>query len=86
MAAKEPLRILLVGSGGREHALAWKLNQSPLVESIIVVPGNGGTSSMGQKVSNNESVKADDYAGLVAFAQKHNINLVVPGYVSQQIC
>ena len=74
----EPLRILLVGNGGREHALAWKLSQSPLVESIIAVPGNGGTSTC-TKVTNNNSVKADDYPGLVAFAQKQNINLVVPG-------
>lgn len=74
----EPIRILLVGNGGREHALAWKLSQSPLVESIIAVPGNGGTSTC-PKVSNNDSVKADDYPGLVALAQKHNVNLVVPG-------
>jgi len=72
----EPIRILLVGNGGREHALAWKLSQSPLVESIIAVPGNGGRCP---KVTNNTSVKADDYPGLVALAQKHNINLVVPG-------
>ena len=74
----EPLGILLIGNGGREHALAWKLSQSPLVEFIIAVPGNGGTSSC-PKVSNDDSVKADDYPGLVALAQKHNVNLVVPG-------
>jgi phosphoribosylamine--glycine ligase / phosphoribosylformylglycinamidine cyclo-ligase len=72
------VRILLVGNGGREHALAWKLSQSPLVESIIAVPGNGGTSTC-PKVTNNTSVKADDYPGLVALAQKHDVNLVVPG-------
>lgn len=74
----EPIRILLVGNGGREHALAWKLSQSPLVESILVVPGNGGTSTC-PKVTNNSTVKAEDYPGLVALAQKHNVNLVVPG-------
>lgn len=74
----EPIRILLVGNGGREHALAWKLSQSPLVESILVVPGNGGTSTC-PKVTNNTSVKADDYPGLVTLAQQHNVNLVVPG-------
>ena len=73
-----PIRILLVGNGGREHALAWKLSQSPLVDSIIAVPGNGGTSSC-RKVTNNSSVEADDYPGLVALAQQHNVNLVVPG-------
>jgi phosphoribosylamine--glycine ligase/phosphoribosylformylglycinamidine cyclo-ligase len=74
----EPLRILLVGNGGREHALAWKLSQSKLVESIIAVPGNGGTAQC-PKVTNNDTVKADDYPGLVALAQKHHVNLVVPG-------
>ncbi|PQE30755.1 phosphoribosylamine-glycine ligase protein [Rutstroemia sp. NJR-2017a WRK4] len=74
----ENIRILLVGNGGREHALAWKLSQSPLVESIIAVPGNGGTSTC-PKVTNDSSVKADDYPGLVALAQKNNVNLVVPG-------
>ncbi|RDW89417.1 hypothetical protein BP6252_01449 [Coleophoma cylindrospora] len=74
----ESIRILLVGNGGREHTLAWKLAQSPRVESIIAVPGNGGTSTC-PKVTNNESVKADDYPGLVALAKKHNVNLVVPG-------
>ena len=77
-APMEPIRILLVGNGGREHALAWKLSQSPLVESIITVPGNGGTATC-PKVTNDESVKADDYPGLVALAQNNKINLVVPG-------
>ncbi|OIW33852.1 phosphoribosylamine--glycine ligase [Coniochaeta ligniaria NRRL 30616] len=72
------LRILLIGNGGREHALAWKLSQSPRVESIIVAPGNGGTASL-PKVRNDSSVAADDYPGLVALAQKNNVNLVVPG-------
>ncbi|RDW70214.1 hypothetical protein BP5796_08611 [Coleophoma crateriformis] len=74
----DSIRILLVGNGGREHTLAWKLAQSPRVESIIAVPGNGGTSTC-PKVTNNETVKADDYPGLVALAKKHNVNLVVPG-------
>lgn len=74
----EPLRILLVGNGGREHALAWKLAQSPLVESIVAIPGNGGTATC-PKVTNNDSVKADDYPGLVEFSKKNNINFVVPG-------
>ena len=74
----EPIRVLLVGNGGREHALAWKLSQSPLVESILVVPGNGGTSTC-PKVTNCSSVKPDNYPGLVALAQEKDINLVVPG-------
>ncbi|KAK3333565.1 phosphoribosylglycinamide synthetase [Cercophora scortea] len=72
------IRILLVGNGGREHALAWKLSQSPNVESIVVVPGNGGTAGL-PNVTNNSAVAADDYPGLVALAQKERINLVVPG-------
>jgi phosphoribosylamine--glycine ligase/phosphoribosylformylglycinamidine cyclo-ligase len=78
MANMEKLRILLVGNGGREHALAWKLSQSPRVESIIAVPGNGGTAGC-PKVSNIDDVKADDYPGLVTLAKKHNVNFLVPG-------
>ncbi|OAA53691.1 Phosphoribosylglycinamide synthetase [Cordyceps fumosorosea ARSEF 2679] len=72
------LRILLVGNGGREHALAWKLSQSPRVESIFAVPGNGGTAGC-SKVSNVTSVSADDFPALVKFAQSNGVNLVVPG-------
>ncbi|KAK3391751.1 phosphoribosylglycinamide synthetase [Sordaria brevicollis] len=72
------LRILLIGSGGREHALAWKLSQSASVESIIAVPGNGGTAGL-PKVTNNNSVSENDFAALVDLAKKERINLVVPG-------
>ncbi|KAL8688389.1 MAG: hypothetical protein Q9218_005689 [Villophora microphyllina] len=75
----EELRILLVGNGGREHALAWKLNQSPRVEKIYVVPGNGGTARGLHKVSNVVEIKPDDFPGLVAFAVRCAVNLVVPG-------
>ncbi|KAK1832267.1 phosphoribosylformylglycinamidine cyclo-ligase [Podospora conica] len=74
----ESLRILLVGNGGREHALAWKLSQSPIVETIIAVPGNGGTAGL-PKVVNNTTVAADDYPALVELARKERLNLVVPG-------
>ncbi|OAQ90731.1 phosphoribosylformylglycinamidine cyclo-ligase [Purpureocillium lilacinum] len=72
------LRVLLIGNGGREHALAWKLSQSPRVELIYAVPGNGGTATC-PKVTNVASVAADDYPGLVAFAEGNGVNLVVPG-------
>ena len=72
------LRVLLIGNGGREHALAWKLSQSPRVASILAVPGNGGTASC-PKVSNVSTVSADDFPGLVSFAQSQGVNLVVPG-------
>ncbi|KAF2637681.1 phosphoribosylamine-glycine ligase [Massarina eburnea CBS 473.64] len=70
------LRILLVGNGGREHALAWKLAQSPRVEQIWVVPGNGATLS---KTTNVPSIKQEDFPSLVEFAKSNAINLVVPG-------
>jgi phosphoribosylamine--glycine ligase len=72
------LRILLVGNGGREHAIAWKLLQSPLVDHIYVVPGNGGTANL-EKVTNIDSIKQDDFATLVRFAKEKSVNLVVPG-------
>ncbi|KAK7219945.1 hypothetical protein V2G26_007948 [Clonostachys chloroleuca] len=72
------LRILLIGNGGREHALAWKLSQSSRVKAIYAVPGNGGTATC-PKVSNISSVSASDFSGLVSFAQSNGVNLVVPG-------
>ncbi|KAF8591862.1 aminoimidazole ribonucleotide synthetase [Ramaria rubella] len=71
------LIILLVGNGGREHALAWRLSQSSLVKHIYVTPGNGGTE-FGPKCS-NASLPVDDFVELVKFAQRHEVNLVVPG-------
>ena len=72
------MRVLVVGGGGREHALAWKLAQSPLVQEIFVAPGNGGTALMGGKVA-NLPLKDDDIPGIVDFAKTKGIDLVVPG-------
>lgn len=72
------LRILLVGRGGRESAIAWKLNQSPLVEKIFVAPGNGGTAAGSDKVQ-NVNVPENDYPTLVEIAEKLDIDLVIPG-------
>ena len=69
------MRILIIGSGGREHALAWKLKQSPGVDEIFVAPGNGGTASLAQ----NQSVSDGDVPALVAFAREHGVDFVVPG-------
>lgn len=72
------IRILLVGNGGREHALAWKLSQSQSVEQIFVCPGNGGTASL-SKAQNVDKVSATDFQGLVKFATEQNIDLLIPG-------
>lgn len=69
------MRLLIIGSGGREHALAWKLAQSPMVEEVLIAPGNGGTLSVGR----NCPVAADDITALVELAQREKIDLVVPG-------
>lgn len=69
------MNILLVGSGGREHALAWKIRQSPLVTKLYIAPGNGGTALEGENVP----IQADDIPALVAFAVDHSIGLVVTG-------
>lgn len=67
------LRILVLGFGGREHALAWKLSQSPGVEKVFVAPGNGGTSAW------NVNLAVDDLAAILDFCKREGINLVVPG-------
>jgi phosphoribosylamine--glycine ligase/phosphoribosylformylglycinamidine cyclo-ligase len=79
MSIGSALRVLLIGKGGRESAIAWKLSQSPLVEKIFVVPGNGGTAARMERVSNVEVVDEEDYPALVSLAKDLNINLVVPG-------
>lgn len=79
MSSRSGLRILLIGRGGRESAIAWKLSQSAHVERIFVVTGNGGTAAGMDKVSNIECASEDDYPGLVKIAEELKINLVVPG-------
>ena len=76
----ERLRILVIGSGGREHALAWRLAQSPRVDLVHVAPGNGGTDSSASDLNiSNVNIAVDDFTGLVSHAKQHGINLVVPG-------
>ena len=69
------MNILIIGSGGREHALAWKFRQNPGVEKIYAAPGNGGTAA----VAENIPVRDSDVAALVEFAKANRIDLVVPG-------
>ena len=71
------MKVLIVGSGGREHAFAWKCSQSQKVTKIYVAPGNGGTAKE-QKVENIK-IEADDIDGLLNFAQLQNINLTIIG-------
>jgi phosphoribosylamine--glycine ligase len=69
------VKILIIGSGAREHALAWKCMQSPLTERVYVAPGNGGTGG----IARNIPIQADDVVGLVRFARKERIGLAVLG-------
>ena len=69
------MNILLLGSGGREHALAWKIAQSKKVEKLFVAPGNAGTASCGENVA----IKADDFEALKDFALSHAVDMVVVG-------
>ena len=69
------MRVLVVGSGGREHALAWKLAQSPRLERLFVAPGNGGTAGLAENVP----IAATDIPALRLFAQRERIDLTVVG-------
>ena len=72
-------RILLVGNGGREHALAWKLSQSPKVSIIYAIPGNGGTATLPKVKNVTVEYSSQDFTPLVDFAREYQVNLVVPG-------
>jgi phosphoribosylamine--glycine ligase len=72
-----PVKLLLIGSGGREHALAWKLAQSPRVTEVIVAPGNAGTAR--EPRCRNVPVLANDLDGLLALAQREGVALTVVG-------
>jgi phosphoribosylamine--glycine ligase len=69
------MNILIIGSGGREHAIAWKLRQSPKVDKLYCAPGNAGIGEIAELVP----VKADDLAGLLEFARTNNIDLTIVG-------
>lgn len=69
------MNILIIGNGGREHALAWKMAQSPLCDKLFVAPGNPGTAS----VAENVDIAADDFHGLGQFCQRQQIELMVIG-------
>ncbi len=69
------MKILLLGSGGREHALAWKIAQSEKCDKLYIAPGNAGTSNVGENVP----IKADDFEALKAFAVENGVDMVVVG-------
>jgi phosphoribosylamine--glycine ligase len=69
---------LIIGRGGREHALAWKLAQSPRVAQVWVAPGNGGTALAGGKVANVD-LQEGDFAGLIEFARRSGVTLTIVG-------
>ncbi|KAJ1961484.1 Bifunctional purine biosynthetic protein ade1 [Dipsacomyces acuminosporus] len=78
--ADSQLKVLVIGSGGREHALAWALAKSPKVSKVFVAPGNGGTASAGEKIENVPiGHSKSDFPALVEFAQSQNVGLAVPG-------
>ena len=81
------MKILLLGSGGREHALAWKISQSPKCEKLYIAPGNAGTGSLPlplqkegkQEYSENVNIKVNDFDGIKAFCLEKSITMVVVG-------
>ena len=69
------MKLLLLGSGGREHALAWKIAQSPKIEKLYIAPGNAGTRNVGENIA----IKADDFEAIKTFVIENGINMVVVG-------
>jgi phosphoribosylamine--glycine ligase len=69
------MKLLLLGSGGREHALAWKIAQSEKIEKLYIAPGNAGTDTVGENVA----IKADDFAALKDFVLEKGVDMVVVG-------
>ena len=69
------MRVLIIGSGGREHALAWKAAQSPRLTQLYIAPGNAGTT----RIAQNVPISANDTTALVAFARENAIDLVIVG-------
>jgi hypothetical protein len=75
--SKTGLKVLLLGAGGREHALAWKLAQSERVDRVYVAPGNGGTAGVAGKVENVDVQWGEGFEGLVKFAREHEVSSVL---------
>ena len=71
------MKVLVVGGGGREHALAWKLSKSDMVTNVFVAPGNGGTEI--EELIQNIHIEANDIENLSAFAKRESIDLTIVG-------
>ena len=71
------MNILIVGEGGREHALAWKAAQSNLVDTIFVAPGNAGTAQ--EAKVRNIAISVDDIDGLICFSRENSVDLCIVG-------
>ena len=69
------MNVLLLGSGGREHAIAWKLTQSSLLSNLYVAPGNAGTDS----IATNVDIDIMDFPSIGRFVRKHDINMLIVG-------
>ena len=71
------MKVLVIGSGGREHALVWKFSQSNLCEKVFVAPGNAGTAD--EPKTENVDISAEDLDGLLDFAKNKEIDLTIVG-------
>ena len=71
------MKVLVIGAGGREHALSWKISQSPIVTNVFVAPGNGGTEL--ERLITNIDIQSNDIEGLADFASKEGIDLTIIG-------
>ena len=69
------MKVLVIGKGGREHAIAWKLSQSSRISQLLCAPGNAGTS----KIASNVPIPETDVDGLLSFAMQHGIDFTVVG-------
>jgi len=69
------MKVLILGSGGREHTLAWKVAQSPLLKKLYIAPGNAGTLELGTNVD----IGVEDFDAIRSFVIKENIDMVVVG-------
>ena len=70
------MNVLVIGSGGREHAIVWKIRQSPKLKKLYVLPGNPGTAALAENVS---GISVDDHAAILDFCKQKHIDLVIVG-------